>query len=185
MAVDPRVIDYVKKELAAGYSVDQVKNALVKQGWFEHEVVEALKIVQGEEKEQPPQQKVKKAVIGFTLTLIGGVLFLLQGLSLLLETDIIGFVFSSIENLEYFLWLSSLGNDLLVMAEGLGLTLGMLGLFFAIIIILSSFLIFMGKEKMGAIPIIVLAIFGLVFGLGYVIGNILAIVGGVMGILKK
>lgn len=44
MAVDPRVTEYIRKELAVGYSFDGIKTALLKQGWFEREIAEALKV---------------------------------------------------------------------------------------------------------------------------------------------
>jgi hypothetical protein len=44
VAGDPRVTEYIRKELAVGYSFDGIKTALLKQGWFEREIAEALKV---------------------------------------------------------------------------------------------------------------------------------------------
>lgn len=50
MAANQQLIDYVRQQLGAGYSADQLRQVLVRQGWAEADVDEAIRHVQ-----QPPQ----------------------------------------------------------------------------------------------------------------------------------
>lgn len=43
---DQKLMDYIKRQLNSGYSIEQIKSALIKRGWREIEVSEAINFVQ-------------------------------------------------------------------------------------------------------------------------------------------
>jgi hypothetical protein len=77
MAV-PRLADYMKKQLAAGYDVNTIKDFLIKNNYNRDEVEEAANFVSKKEKQGIPLITVA-AVILITIVIILGALFIIRG----------------------------------------------------------------------------------------------------------
>lgn len=111
---------------------------------------------------------VKRATVGFIISLIAGIFILVNGLVFLV--------------LEEFL--ESLGVPVFV--TGIFAGLASVGIVFAILVIIGAILIYMpGKEIIGGILVLIFSILSIFIGGGFFIGLILGIIGGILGILKK
>ena len=111
--------------------------------------------------------EVKKATAGFIVSLIAGILILINALM--------------------FVALASLLEDLgLGFATGIMAGLAAVGLIFAVLVIIGAILIYMpGKEVIGGILVLIFSILSIFIGGGFLIGLILGIIGGALGIAKK
>jgi len=116
----------------------------------------------------------KKATFGFAISLIAGILVLIDGIALyggyhyILKT-----IFASLGLGE-----TPLGQDLY--------TLGIMAIVFAIITFIGAYLIYMpGREMIGGIVVLIFSIISIITGGGFIIGMILGIVGGILGFMKK
>lgn len=112
----------------------------------------------------------KRATAGFAISLVAGILVILDGLVLIAASSI----------------LSDLGvGDI----AGVGLALNMLGgiaVVFAIIIFIGAWLIYTpGREMLGGILVLIFSIVSIITGGGFFIGLILGIIGGALGLAKK
>lgn len=115
----------------------------------------------------------EKPTAAFVLSLIGGIFILLGG-------ALVAIVFSTIGGL-----LGGLGfGDF-----GMGMTIvGVLGLVFGLIIIVGGVMMYMKPQQhvMWGVIVLILAIVSIPFSLaGFVIGFILALVGGILGLVFK
>ena len=112
-------------------------------------------------------KEVKKATAGFIISLIAGVLILINAL--------------------VFVALASFFEDLgLEFATGIMAGFGAIGLIFAVLVIIGAILIYMpGKEVIGGILVLIFSILSIFIGGGFIIGLILGIIGGALGIAKK
>lgn len=114
--------------------------------------------------------EVKKATAGFIVSLIAGILILINALAFFALADFI----------------ESLGGVLPFLVEGILATLGAIGAILAIIVIIGAILIYMpGKETIGGILVIIFSILSIVIGGGFLIGLILGIISGILGLAKK
>lgn len=115
----------------------------------------------------------KRATVGFAISLVAGIIILLNGIWLLY----LGSIASALGEL-----IPGLGDIL-----GVGLTLlGGIGVVFAIIILIGAWLIYTpGREMIGGILVLVFSIISIVTGGGFIIGLILGIIGGILGLVKK
>jgi len=111
--------------------------------------------------------EVKKATAGFIISLIAGILILINAL--------------------VFVALASFFEDLgLGFATGIMAGFGAMGLIFAVLVIIGAILIYMpGKEVIGGILVLIFSILSIFIGGGFIIGLILGIIGGALGIAKK
>ena len=117
------------------------------------------------------EEVVKKATAGFIISLIAGILILINGL---LFVGIAGMI-ESIPSM-----------DLIPGLTGMIAGFAAVGLIFAIIVIIGAILIYMpGREMIGGILVLVFSILSIFIGGGFLIGLILGIIGGILGILKK
>lgn len=107
----------------------------------------------------------KRATAGFALSLVAGILIILDGIVLLAASSIV----------------SSLNIA--------GLALGVLGgiaIIFAIIVFIGAWLIYTpGREMIGGILVLIFSIISIITGGGFFIGLILGIIGGALGLAKK
>jgi len=116
----------------------------------------------------------KKATAGFIISLIAGIMILINALMFFALTSIVGSIPMPV---------SIPGMELV---EAVFATMGMIGLIFAIIVIVGAILIYMpGKEIIGGILVLIFSILSIVIGGGFVLGLILGIIGGALGIAKK
>jgi len=116
----------------------------------------------------------KKATAGFIVSLIAGIMILINALMFFALTSIVDSlpVPVSVPGME--------------LVEAVFATFGMIGLIFAIIVIVGAILIYMpGKEIIGGILVLIFSILSIIIGGGFVLGLILGIIGGALGIAKK
>jgi len=120
-----------------------------------------------EEKIFTEVKEVKKATAGFVISLIAGVLILINAL--------------------VFIALASFFEDLgLGFVTGIMAGFGAVGLIFAVLVIIGAILIYMpGKEVIGGILVLIFSILSIFIGGGFLIGLILGIIGGALNIAKK
>ena len=112
----------------------------------------------------------KRASVGFIVSLIAGILILINAIAFFALADFI----------------ESLGDMLPFFVDGTFETLGAVGAIIALVVIVGGFLIYMpGKETLGGIIVIIFSIVSIVIGGGFLIGLILGIIGGILGLTKK
>jgi hypothetical protein len=113
---------------------------------------------------------VKRATAGFIISLIAGILILINGLMFIVLAEFI----------------ESLAGALPIFVEGIFATLAAIGVILAILVIIGAILIYMpGKEIIGGILVIIFSILSIFIGGGFLIGLILGIIGGALGLAKK
>ena len=119
-----------------------------------------------------PVSPPKRAILGFTFSLVGAILILLRGIVRIVRGDLLDFSFSD-ELRRRFL-------------AGLALNiLGGIAVVFAILIIVGAYLIYSRMEVAGGAIVIVFSLLSLFVGSGWLIGLILGLIGGILGLLKK
>jgi len=114
----------------------------------------------------------KKAMLGFLFSLIGAILILVRGIVLIVRGDIITFV----------------GSDEVRRRFLAGIALNLIGgvaIVFAILIIVSAYLLYAGMATAGGIMVIVFSALSIFVGSGWLIGLILGLIGGILGLLKQ
>lgn len=119
-----------------------------------------------------PVSPPKRAILGFTFSLIGAILILLRGIVRIVRGDLLDFSFSD-ELRRRFL-------------AGLALNiLGGIAVVFGILIIVGAYLIYVRMEVAGGAIVIIFSLLSLFVGSGWLIGLILGLVGGILGLFKK
>ncbi|HML03774.1 MAG TPA: hypothetical protein VK487_10465 [Candidatus Bathyarchaeia archaeon] len=114
-----------------------------------------------------PSPAPKRATAGFVVSLVAGILILLDGIFLAVSGD----------------FLSSLGYGSFA---GAVTVLGSITVLFAIIVFVGAWLIHtLGREVAGGIIVLIFSLISIVTGDGFVIGLILGIIGGAIGLAKK
>ena len=109
-----------------------------------------------------PPPEAKKPMAGFVLSLIAGILILINGLAV-----------------------SAIGALFFTVAPGLGALLMAIGVLFGILVIVGAVLMYKGSTTAGGVLVILFGILSIVIGGGFIIGLILAIIGGALGIAGK
>ena len=106
----------------------------------------------------------EKPTAAFVLSLVGGILILINGLVL-----------------------AALGAILALFFPAAGILLAALGLVFGIIVLLGAIMLWTqpGQHKTWSIVVLVFSILSLVIGGGFIIGFILGLIGGILGIVWK
>lgn len=115
----------------------------------------------------------EKATTGFALSLIGGILVLIQGLLIIVSSA--------------FIWhmMESMMRNVRFLPRFFTL-IGVIAMAFGLIIIIGSILIYKpNNETIGGIIVLVFSIISFFIGGGFIIGSILGIIGGILGLLKK
>jgi hypothetical protein len=118
------------------------------------------------------QPKVKRAVVGFALSLVGGILILLRGIvRIILGHDILNFAYSDEVRHRLF--------------AGIAFTLlGVVAIVFAVIIMVGAYLMYTGVTQVGGTIVIIFSVLSIFVGSGWLIGLILGLIGGILGLLK-
>lgn len=125
-----------------------------------------------------PPTAPKRAMAGFAISFVAGILILLNGLLFFALQSIIN---SLIDFIPMPVTIPGMG-----LVESFFATIGAIGLVFGIIVILGAFLIYMpGKEVMGGIIVLIFSLLSIIAMGGFFIGLILGIIGGALGIAKK
>jgi len=125
-------------------------------------------------------KEVKRATAGFAISLIAGILILING-ALFIWLSTVAKAFDG------FMSQMPMGAEEAFKAmESIGIIMGAIGLAFGIIVLIGAILIYMpGKEVIGGILVLVFSILSVFIGGGFFIGVILGIIGGVLGLVKK
>jgi len=120
---------------------------------------------------------VKRAMAGFIVSLIGGIIDVIVALILIAAASFLSEFQGSIPGYGYGFEFASAAVTVW----------GAIGLVLAIIVIVGAILIYMpGKEVVGGILVIVFSVISLFFTAGGLfIGLVLGIIGGALGIAKK
>lgn len=121
----------------------------------------------------PPPPPVSRAIAGFIISLIAGLLIMVQGILRFVRGTLISGLFSD-----------EVRRRILA---GLALeTIGIIAIILGILVLIGAYLIYSpGNEMAGGIIVLVLSVLSILTGGGFLAGFILGIVGGVLGILKK
>lgn len=104
----------------------------------------------------------------FALTLVGGILILIQGVIMVA--------------------LGAAASGVLSAIPGFGAVLGALSavvIIFGIIVLVGSWMIRKGSRTTGGILALIFSIIGLFLGGGFIIGSILGLVGGILAVAQK
>jgi len=111
----------------------------------------------------------KRVVRGFAVSLVAGVLVLIDGVIVFMNSDLIKSVFNSVE---------LLGLDLTVLSS---IAIGC-----GVLIFIGAFLSFLfGKERIGGAIVLISSIISIVTGGGFIFGTILGIIGGILILARK
>jgi hypothetical protein len=122
-----------------------------------------------------PPTVVKKATAGFIISLIAGIIILINALFIFALSSFVGSIIGS----------AGISGVTDVVAAGVVLY-GAIGLLFAIIVIVGAIMIYMpGRETIGGILVLIFSILSIIIGGGFFIGLILGIIGGALGLAKK
>jgi len=92
--ISQEVIDYVRHQLDAGHSVDEITSALKQQGWLDTEITDAVNRIQSEHTQNSikPENKQKSSLTYGLGSLFTGLFLLVFGILIML--DIQSFVLS-------------------------------------------------------------------------------------------
>ncbi len=192
MTDDSKIALYVKEQLSAGYSEQEIRDALSDQGWHPEEIDRAFSAArtpvpqkQAPAKmtvaaEQKPEKKPRLPRTGTStlLSLAGGVLIILNSV----------LVFSGIGDLlDFFVY---------------GISLSVIGMFnitfesidFILVnIIIGGFLVAASyvihtmpdKTRLTGVFVVALSSIAVLIGNGFLIGGIIAVVGGAFAVLER
>ena len=112
------------------------------------------------------------ATLGFAFSVAGALLIFLRGIVRILIGDIISFSGSD-EIRRRFLTEVALN------------VIGGIAVLFAIFILVGAYLIYAGMTTAGGIIVIVFSVLSILVGSGWLIGLLLALVGGILGLLRR
>jgi hypothetical protein len=118
------------------------------------------------------QLKVKRATMGFVISLVAGILILVEGVVRLVRGRVFEF-----------------GVDVIRRRIFAFLTLreaGVIAIVFGILVVIGACLIYSsGKEVAGGLIVLVFSILSIFVGGGFLAGFILGIIGGALGLAKE
>jgi len=112
-----------------------------------------------------------RAVWGFIISLIGGILIMLNAGALLSES--------------FYLWWVTIFPWVQTISPWVPWTAFAIGIIVGLIVVIGSLLMIMGYGTMGSIAVFPAAIVSLVIGGGFIAGFILGIIGGILGMLGR
>lgn len=198
---ESKVIDYINDTLSQGFSENEVKAALKKQGWSDLDIDEAMRAAaprstsppkrtgaQASKKpEQPKAEKGKaaqgkpgKSLVkgGFILTAVGGMLIIVNALLIYLGFgDMLGFVMPNPElSVMTILGLSLTGMDVFLINLVIGVFLAA-----------ASFITYAMpyRRKLTGMFIIMLSLVSALVGNGFLVGGIAGLIGGALAVMDK
>lgn len=182
------ILAYIKEQQKAGYSIDDIGNALLSAEWSEEEINDAftsLGLVKGEKKEKkaessvyPPVDVEKGRNYPFFISLISGLLIFIFALETILNMQLIT---SALVKAGLTIELFGLFAGILETSLNTGIVL----IIFAVDIILGSLLINReGRERMGGILVLIFSLLTLVGFNGFLlfIGSAMGIIGSAFAI---
>lgn len=179
--VSSEIVEYVREQLRAGYSPEEIRDALEEAGWDPREIEDAFSLAQfGFPVSEPPQPSLKapggtippveirsKSHVPLALSLLGGLLIFILGLEVLLALPLVSQLAGPLQLaglMETFL--SGLVKGVVLLIYGLAAVAGAL---------LSGR---EGRERAGGAVVLV---FSLLVLAGF--HGALALAGGILGVL--
>jgi len=124
------------------------------------------------EEAKPPH----RATAGFIVSLIGGILILVNALLVVGVAGTVG---------AFAAWLPE-AEEAAGVVSAFFMAWAAAGMIFAILVVIGAVLIYMpGREVIGGILVLIFSILSIIIGGGFFVGMILGIVGGALGIAKK
>ena len=121
---------------------------------------------------QQPNPTPKRAMFGFVFSVVGAILILIRGLIRIVAGDIISFSGSDFVRHRFF--------------AGLAWSIdGGIAVAFAVLIIVGAYLIYTKMEIAGGVIVLIFALLSILVGSGWLIGLILAVIGGILALMKK
>jgi len=171
MAVDKKVVDYVKNQLKTGYTPQQISAALANSGYTQADINEAMSAGGASKpaKGAAPALGAGEPVIGFWLSLIGGAVIIIGALLPVLDMTILEDVFS------FFPVVLAMGD----MSMILGMVFGAIAAIGAVLINM------MPENKLPGIIVLAISVIALLMGPGFFIGAVVGIIGGAMAFLGR
>jgi hypothetical protein len=119
-----------------------------------------------------PVSRPRRASLGFAFSLAGAILILLRGIVRIVVGDVLTFAGSDEIRRRF---LAALALNIV----------GGIAVVFAILIIIGACLIYAGMTPAGGTIVIVFAVLSILVGSGWLIGLPLALVGGILGLLRR
>jgi hypothetical protein len=113
-----------------------------------------------------------QARLGFIFSLVGAILILLRGVVWITAGDLIAFVGSDLVRRRF---LAAIALNVV----------GAVAVAFAILIIVGAYLMYSGMATAGGTIVVFFAVLSILVGSGWFIGLILALIGGILGLLRK
>jgi len=198
---NPSIIRYIRDTLSGGYTEAQIRDALIKQGWYPEEVDQAMAQVRSEHAGTPqggvktgiPPRQSETTVRGyrktgkkpaeafrgsFMLTLAGGAVIIINSILVFLQVG---------DALSIFLT-----NVDISLLSSIGISLSQFDSFLINMVIggflaATSYILFImpDSSRLTGIFIIALSLIAVMAGNGFMIGGIIAIAGGVMAVLGR
>ena len=175
--VSSEIVDYVKEQLRAGYTPEEIRTALLTQGWSEGEVNESFDLA-GPAPVSPPVKIKGGKSKGFLLSLIGGLLIFIFGLETVLSLPLLS---SSLSSAGLIISLWGLFEGGLQTSVNRGTVI----LIFSIVVILGSFLKNReGKARMGGVLVMIFSVLSLLGFNGFLlfVGALVGIAGGIVAL---
>jgi len=188
MVIDKKVINYVKNQFKAGYTPDQIRAALANSGYARADINQAMSAA-GAGKPKTASKPVKpgksvqagakpaagagfeKPMIGFILSLIGGILLLLATVLPFAGITFLGTVFSFFPVL------------ILILDATINMILGII---FPVVILIGAFLIRNRPDSRApGLIVIVVSVITLIMLPGSFLGAIIGAIGGALAIIGK
>ena len=126
--------------------------------------------VEVKEKEKPEVTYAKRAVYGYSSSIVSGILVLINGIVL----AAVGSVVSGI--------IPAMWSGLASTATA---ALGAVGIVFGILILIGSGLTYYRRERAGGVLTLIFSILSVAVGGGFIIGEILGIAGGSLSVARK
>jgi hypothetical protein len=197
MADNSSIVNYIKEQLSAGYSEKEIRDALLSQGWYSEEIDKAFSAARapaptkpaampaevppaaGQEPEKAAAQQPRGGIgARFILSLAGGALVILNSiLSFFWTEDLLDLFVPGVE-------LSVLGTLGLQLSSFDSLVVNlMIGGF----LVAAAFIIHAvpDRARLTGIFMLILSVITVMIGNGFLIGGIIAIIGGALAILKS
>jgi|GEM_PF-4082836 DNA-binding transcriptional MerR regulator len=172
------LLEYIKDQLKEGFSISEIKELLIQQGWSEPEVndtlVEAQTMTETKRQEEREPEKTdekgKKTKIGFFVSLIGGLLVIIDAVFAMIIQN-----FTPIIAANAFYPLNILTDFLNV---------NMLGLLFGLLMLAGAVLLLKGRTNSGGLTVLAVSVLNIVF-VSINPGSVIGILGGIAGIIRK
>ncbi|UCC33908.1 MAG: hypothetical protein JSW53_02590 [Candidatus Bathyarchaeota archaeon] len=113
---------------------------------------------------------VKRATAGFIVSIVAGILILVNAL-------MFAFLAELIEGLEAFIPF---------FVAGILTSIALVGVILAFLVVIGAILIYIpGRETVGGVIVIIFSILSIFIGGGFLLGLVLGIIGGILGLFKK